>query len=55
MEKGLLMFSPVGFGGATVKISPPLNITAEAIDESCAVLEEAFAESIQAARGTTGS
>lgn len=51
MEKGLLMFSPVGFGGATVKISPPLCITAEAIDESCAVLEEAFAESVQPAKG----
>ena len=49
MEKGLLMFSPVGFGGATVKIAPPLSITQEAIDESCAVLEEAFAESVKTA------
>ncbi len=49
MEKGLLMFSPVGFGGATVKIAPPLSITEEAIDESCAVLEEAFAESVKTA------
>jgi 4-aminobutyrate aminotransferase/(S)-3-amino-2-methylpropionate transaminase len=44
VEKGLLMFSPVGFGGGTVKISPPLTITASAIDESCAVLSECFAE-----------
>jgi 4-aminobutyrate aminotransferase/(S)-3-amino-2-methylpropionate transaminase len=43
-EKGVLMFNPVGFGGATVKICPPLVITAEAIAESCAVLETAFAE-----------
>lgn len=43
-EKGLLMFNPVGFGGATIKICPPLVITADAIDESCGVLEEAFAE-----------
>ncbi len=46
VEKGVLMFSPVGFGGATVKISPPLVITAEAIEESVSVLEEAFAEAI---------
>jgi 4-aminobutyrate aminotransferase/diaminobutyrate-pyruvate transaminase/4-aminobutyrate aminotransferase/(S)-3-amino-2-methylpropionate transaminase len=48
MEKGVLMFSPVGFGGATVKIAPPLTITADAIDESCGAFEEAFAESVQA-------
>jgi 4-aminobutyrate aminotransferase/(S)-3-amino-2-methylpropionate transaminase len=46
VEKGLLMFSPVGYGGGTVKISPPLTITAEAIDESCSVLEECFAEAL---------
>ncbi len=45
MEKGVLMFSPVGLGGATVKISPPLVITKEAIFESVGVLEEAFRES----------
>jgi 4-aminobutyrate aminotransferase/diaminobutyrate-pyruvate transaminase/4-aminobutyrate aminotransferase/(S)-3-amino-2-methylpropionate transaminase len=43
-EKGLLMFTPVGLGGATVKIAPPLVITEEAIMESTAVLEEAFSE-----------
>ena len=41
-ERGVLMFAPVGFGGATVKIAPPLVITEEAILESTAVLEEAF-------------
>jgi 4-aminobutyrate aminotransferase-like enzyme len=46
IEKGVLMFSPVGYGGATVKICPPLVITAEAIEESVGVLEEAFAESL---------
>lgn len=44
IEKGVLMFSPVGFGGGTVKISPPLVITKEALEESCGVLEEVFAE-----------
>ena len=46
LEKGVLMFSPVGLGGGTVKISPPLVITEEAILESVAVLEEAFAEAL---------
>ncbi len=41
-EQGLLMFAPVGFGGGTVKIAPPLVINEEAILESTAVLEEAF-------------
>ncbi len=46
IEKGVLMFSPVGFGSATVKICPPLVITAEAIEESAGVFAEAFAESL---------
>jgi 4-aminobutyrate aminotransferase / (S)-3-amino-2-methylpropionate transaminase / 5-aminovalerate transaminase len=46
MEKGLLMFSPVGLGGGTVKISPPLVIHEAAIRESLAVLGEAFAEAL---------
>jgi 4-aminobutyrate aminotransferase-like enzyme len=44
VEKGLLMFSPVGFGGGTVKIAPPLVITEAAILEGASVLEEAFRE-----------
>ena len=42
--KGLLMFAPVGFGGATVKIAPPLCITADAVREGCAVIREAIEE-----------
>ncbi len=42
IERGVLMFSPVGFGGATIKVCPPLNITQEAVDESLAVFEDAF-------------
>ncbi|MFN7933716.1 MAG: aspartate aminotransferase family protein [Bryobacteraceae bacterium] len=42
-HKGLLMFMPVGFGGATVKICPPLIISDEALEESLQVFEEAFA------------
>ena len=48
MEKGVLMFAPVGFGGATVKIAPPLVITEDAIDDSVSGLEEALAEATQA-------
>ena len=51
IEKGVLMFSPVGYGGATVKICPPLVITEEAIEESTAVFEEAFAEAVKAKKG----
>ena len=47
-EKGLLMFNPVGFGGATVKICPPLCIPEAAVQESCDVFEEAFAEALAA-------
>jgi 4-aminobutyrate aminotransferase-like enzyme len=48
MEKGLLMFSPVGFGGGTVKISPPLVIAEDALGESLEVLDEVFAEAVNA-------
>ena len=47
VEKGLLMFSPVGYGGASVKIAPPLVIPEEAILEGVSVLEEALAEATQ--------
>ena len=46
LEKGVLMFSPVGLGGGTVKIAPPLVINEAAIEESVGVLEEAFAEAM---------
>lgn len=48
LEKGVLMFSPVGLGGGTVKISPPLVITEEALLESLQVLDEVFAEAVRA-------
>ena len=41
--QGLLMFAPVGFGGATVKIAPPLCITADAVREGCAVIRKTIA------------
>jgi 4-aminobutyrate aminotransferase/diaminobutyrate-pyruvate transaminase/4-aminobutyrate aminotransferase/(S)-3-amino-2-methylpropionate transaminase len=46
ISKGVLMFSPVGYGGSTIKICPPLVIDEEATRESCAVLAECFAEAL---------
>ena len=46
MEKGLLMFAPVG-SGATLKIVPPLIIEEDALNEAMDVLDEAFAQAIE--------
>jgi 4-aminobutyrate aminotransferase/diaminobutyrate-pyruvate transaminase/4-aminobutyrate aminotransferase/(S)-3-amino-2-methylpropionate transaminase len=46
VEKGVLLFSPVGFGGGTVKICPPLVITEEPLRESLAAFGEAVAECV---------
>ena len=47
-RKGLLFFAPVGAWGHTVKIAPPLTITAEAVREGLEVLGEAIAEAVAA-------
>ena len=47
IEKGLMLFSPVGFGGASVKIAPPLVIQEEAIRDGVSALEEAIEEVLQ--------
>lgn len=44
IQKGVMLFAPVGVGGCAIKINPPLNITAEALKEGLAVLEEIVAE-----------
>ncbi len=44
VQRGVLMFSPVGLGGGAIKISPPLCIPEEPLRESLAVFEGAFAE-----------
>jgi 4-aminobutyrate aminotransferase/(S)-3-amino-2-methylpropionate transaminase len=48
LEKGVLMFSPVGNLGSTIKICPPLVITKEALEESVAAFEEAVLEAVAA-------
>lgn len=42
VRSGLLFFSPVGYGGGTIKICPPLCISAEAIREGCGVIAESL-------------
>ena len=37
-------FAPAGFEGATVKVAPPLTITADAIQDGLAALREAVTE-----------
>lgn len=45
-EAGLLMFAPVGRGGGCIKISPPLCINADALDEGIEVLSIAVDEAV---------
>ncbi len=42
VESGVLLFSPVGLGGGSIKVNPPLVITEEAVLEGCAVIEKAL-------------
>ncbi len=44
VEKGLLFFSPVG--ACSIKISPPLVINREQVEEGCGVIEEAIEEAL---------
>jgi 4-aminobutyrate aminotransferase-like enzyme len=44
LQKGLLMFAPVGAAGECLKIAPPLTIPEDALRESIQVLEEAVDE-----------
>lgn len=46
--KGLLFFAPVGAWGQTVKISPPLTITLDALQDGLGVLSACVAEAVSA-------
>ncbi len=48
-QKGLLFFAPVGAWGQTVKISPPLTIPQDALEEGMQVLSQAVDEAVAAA------
>lgn len=43
VQTGVMMFGPVGYGGASVKLAPPLVIEEEAVREAMDVIEAAFA------------
>jgi 4-aminobutyrate aminotransferase-like enzyme len=45
-QRGLLFFAPVGAWGQTVKVSPPLTITQEALEEGLAVLSQATTDAV---------
>lgn len=47
VEKGLMLFAPVGYRGASVKISPPLTTPEDALREGLAVLEESIQEVLE--------
>lgn len=47
VEKGVMLFSPVGPGGATIKICPPLTITREAIEDGVVALTEAIRDAVE--------
>ncbi|MCE9592473.1 MAG: aspartate aminotransferase family protein [Planctomycetes bacterium] len=47
VQAGLLLFAPVGFGGASVKLCPPLVIPEDALTEGLEVLEAAFAHALE--------
>ena len=47
IEKGLMLFAPVGFGGATIKVCPPLIISKDAILEGAEVLRESIEAALE--------
>jgi 4-aminobutyrate aminotransferase-like enzyme len=49
-RKGLLLFSPVGAWGQTVKIAPPLTIPRAALEEGLGALEEAVDEAAKTSK-----
>ncbi len=44
IQKGIMLFAPVGMGGCAIKINPPLVITKDALLEGLEVLEGVAAE-----------
>ncbi len=44
VERGVMLFAPVGIGGCAIKINPPLSITKEAMEEGLGVLEQIAGE-----------
>jgi 4-aminobutyrate aminotransferase/(S)-3-amino-2-methylpropionate transaminase len=40
IQRGVMLFAPVGVGGCAVKLNPPLTITQDALEEGISVLEQ---------------
>ncbi len=47
VRRGVMLFAPVGFAGASVKMCPPLVITEDALREGLGVIEESFSHVLQ--------
>jgi len=47
VQTGVMMFGPVGFAGASVKLCPPLCIEESALVEGMQVIEDAFAHVLE--------
>lgn len=47
IQKGLMLYAPLGPGGATIKMNPPLIIEEAALREGIAVFEEALKEAVR--------
>ena len=45
--RGLMLFSPVGLNGATIKICPPLCITEDAVVEGVSVSAESLSDALK--------
>jgi len=51
VKRGVMLFAPVGYGSASVKLCPPLCINEEAVREAFSVIEESFACVLQRRAG----
>ena len=47
IERGVMLFAPVGVGGAAVKINPPLNITEDILREGLEVIHEIISQKLR--------
>ena len=47
INKGLLLFAPVGVGGCAIKLNPPLCITEDALLEGIGVIAEVLSQVIR--------
>jgi len=46
IEKGLMLYAPLGAGGATIKMNPPLIIEEAALREGISIFKEALEEAV---------